>query len=37
MKPPICEICDKRIEDMDKGGLVVVISGAAMITAYNWS
>jgi len=22
---------------MDKGGLVVVISGAAMITAYNWS
>ena len=22
---------------MDKGGLVVVVSGAAMITAYNWS
>ena len=22
---------------MDKGGLIVVISGAAMITAYNWS
>jgi hypothetical protein len=22
MKPPICEICDKRIMDMDKGGLV---------------
>jgi hypothetical protein len=21
---------------MDKGGLVVVVSGAAMITAYNW-
>lgn len=22
---------------MDKGGLIVVVSGAAMITAYNWS
>jgi hypothetical protein len=22
---------------MDKGGLVVVVSGAAMITAYSWS
>jgi hypothetical protein len=22
---------------MDKGGLVVVVSGAALITAYNWS
>ena len=22
---------------LDKGGLVVVISGAAMITAYNWN
>ena len=22
MKPPICEICDKRIKDMKKGGLV---------------
>jgi hypothetical protein len=22
---------------MDKGGLVVVVSGAAMITAYNWN
>ena len=22
---------------LDKGGLVVVVSGAAMITAYNWS
>ena len=22
---------------MDKGGLVVIVSGAAMITAYNWS
>lgn len=22
MKPPICEICNKRIEDMEKGGLV---------------
>ncbi len=22
---------------LDKGGLIVVVSGAAMITAYNWS
>ncbi len=22
---------------LDKGGLVVVVSGAAMITAYNWN
>lgn len=22
---------------MDKGGVIVVVSGAAMITAYNWS
>ena len=30
------EIKSDLLKILDKGGLIVVISGAAMITAYNW-
>jgi len=31
------DIKSDLLKILDKGGVIVVISGAAMITAYNWS
>ena len=31
------ELKSDLLKILDKGGLIVVVSGAAMITAYNWS
>jgi len=30
------EIKSDLLKILDKGGLIVVVSGAAMVTAYNW-